>query len=46
VVRRSSSCRRLNPLKPHLGQIERIDKHIDHANRVTIVNEIIEAFGQ
>jgi hypothetical protein len=46
LVRRPTSRRRLNPLKPHLGQIERIDKHIDHANRVTIVNEIIEAFGQ
>jgi thiamine pyrophosphate-dependent acetolactate synthase large subunit-like protein len=38
--------RRLNPLKAHLGQIERIDKHVDHANRVVLVNEIIEAFGQ
>ena len=26
--------------------IERIDKHVDHANRVALVNEIIEAFGQ
>jgi hypothetical protein len=22
------------------------DKHVDHANRVALVNEIIEAFGQ
>src|SRR5579859_7839090 len=34
------------PLKSHLSQIERIDKHIDHANRVTLVNEIIKAFRQ
>jgi hypothetical protein len=33
-------------LKAHLSQIERIDKHVDHANRVALVNEIIEAFGQ
>jgi hypothetical protein len=36
----------LHPLKAHLGEIERIDKHVDHANRVALVNEIIEAFGQ
>jgi hypothetical protein len=46
MVRRPTSCRRLNPLKAHLSQIERIDKHIDHPNRVILVNEIIEAFGQ
>jgi hypothetical protein len=42
----STSCRWLNPFKAHPSQIERIDEHIDHANRVALVNEIIEAFGQ
>src|SRR4051794_34496687 len=46
MVRRSTSCRWLNPLKTHLGQIERTDKHIDHPNGITLVNEIIETFGQ
>ena len=46
MIRRPTCCRRLNPLEAHLGQIERIDKHVDHANRVALVNEIIEAFGQ
>jgi hypothetical protein len=46
MVRRPASCRRLNPIEAHLGQIERIDKHVDHANRIAIVNEIIKAFGQ
>jgi hypothetical protein len=46
VVRGPTSCRRLHSLKAHLSQIERIDKHIDHANRVALVNEVIEAFGQ
>ncbi len=46
MVRRPTSCRRLRPLKAHLSQIERIDKHVDHANRVAFVNEIIEAFRQ
>ena len=32
--------------KAHLSQIESTDKHLDHANRVALVNEIIEAFGQ
>jgi hypothetical protein len=45
VVRRPTSRRRLNPFEAHLSQIERLDKHIDHANRVALVNEIIEAFG-
>jgi hypothetical protein len=34
------------PLKAHFSQIERFDKHVDHANRIALVNEIIEAFGQ
>ncbi len=29
------------PLKAHLSQIENIDKHVDHANRGALVNEII-----
>ena len=45
-MREPTSRRRLNPFKAHLSQIERINKHVDHANRVALVNEIIEAFGQ
>jgi hypothetical protein len=33
------------PLEAHLGQIERVDKHVDHANRVTLGNEISKSFG-
>src|SRR5580704_17360660 len=46
MARWPTSRRRLHPLKAHLSQIECIDKHVDHANRVALVNEIIEAFGQ
>jgi hypothetical protein len=46
MVRRPPRCRWLNPLKAHLAQVERVDKHIDHANRVALVDEIIKAFGQ
>jgi hypothetical protein len=34
MVRWPTSRRRLSPLEAHLGQIEHVDKHIDHANRV------------
>src|SRR5712671_2666181 len=46
VVRWPTSRRRLHPLKAHFSQIKYIDKHVDHANRVALVNEITEAFGQ
>jgi hypothetical protein len=46
MVRRTTSCRRLYPFDAHLGQIERVDKRIDHANRIILVNEIIQALGQ
>jgi len=46
MVRRPSGRRRVHPIEAHFRQIERIDKHVDHANRVAFVNEIIEAFGQ
>jgi hypothetical protein len=46
VIRRPTSRRRLNTLKTHPSQIERLDKRVDHLNRIALVNEIIEAFGQ
>ena len=38
--------RRLHSIEPKLGQIKRIDEGVNHANRIALVNEIIEAFGQ
>ena len=46
MVRRSTSCRCSTPSKLISAKIERTDKHIDHPNGITLVNEIIEAFGQ
>ncbi|MET4719974.1 hypothetical protein ABIF63_004080 [Bradyrhizobium japonicum] len=46
MVRRPAGGRRLRTLKAHLSQTERIDKYVDHANWVILVNEVIEAFGQ
>src|SRR5580698_1281414 len=46
MVRRPSRRSRLNSIKAHLGQIERLHKHVDHSHRIAPVDEIIEAFGQ
>ncbi|SHN86389.1 hypothetical protein SAMN05444170_6667 [Bradyrhizobium erythrophlei] len=46
MVRRPTSCCRLYPFETHLGQVERVDKHVDHTNRVALVNKIIKASGQ
>jgi hypothetical protein len=46
MVRWPSGRRRLHPFEAHPGQIEGIDKHVDHPNRVALVDEIVEAFGQ
>ena len=46
MVRRPARRRRRNSTKTHLGQIKRINKLVDRADRVVLVNKIIEAFGQ
>ena len=46
MVRRSTSRRRLHSREAHLGQIERIDKHVDRTNKIALINEIMEAFEQ
>jgi len=46
MIRRPASRRRRNSTEAHLGQIKRIDKLVDRANRVVLINEIIEAFRQ
>src|SRR5262245_18645029 len=46
MIRPPTSRRWINSIEAHLGQIERIDKHVDHTNGVALADEIIEAFGQ
>jgi len=46
MIRRPASRRRLHSIEPKLGQIERIDEGVNHANGIALVNEIIEAFRQ
>jgi hypothetical protein len=33
-------------LEPKVLEIERIDEHIDRANRIALVHPVIETFGQ
>ena len=46
MIRGPAGYLRLDALEPELAQIERIDERIDHANRIALVDPVIEAFGQ
>jgi hypothetical protein len=46
MVRRSASGSWLSTFEAQFTQIERVDKDINHANRIALVDEIIEAFRQ
>src|SRR5262245_22527842 len=46
MIGRPSRHRRLDPLKAQLGNIKCSDEGIDHANRIALVNPVIEAFRQ
>jgi ABC transporter substrate binding protein len=41
-------ARRQRPhtVKPQIGQIERLDEHIDRANRIALFNPVTKAFRQ
>jgi hypothetical protein len=45
VIRWPTSRRSLYTLKTHSSQIERLDKRVDHPNKVALVNETIKAAG-
>jgi hypothetical protein len=46
MIGRPPRRRRLNALKAQLGDIQCIDESVDHANRIALVNPVIEAFRQ
>jgi len=46
VICRPSRGRRCNPIEAQCSQIQSSDEGVDHANRIALVDEIIEAFGQ
>ena len=37
---------RHHAVEPELGQIERIDERVHRANRIALIDPLIEAFGQ
>src|ERR1019366_6878084 len=41
-----ASRQRLHTVKPQIGQIERLDEHIDRTNRIALFNPVPEAFRQ
>src|SRR5262252_4334338 len=40
------SLRRLRPFELELSEIERIDKRIDHSNRIVLVDPVAQTFGK
>src|SRR6516162_533172 len=40
------SLRRLHPFEAELSEIERIDKRIDHSNRIVLVDPVVQTFGK
>jgi hypothetical protein len=46
MVRRSAGRCRINAIEPEGAQFQRIHEHIDRANRIALVDPIIEAFRQ
>jgi len=46
MVRWPAGRRRINAIEPEIAQFQRIHEHIDRANRIALVDPIIEAFRQ
>src|SRR5215471_16338470 len=46
MIGRPPRRRRFDPVKAQLSNIQCIDEGIDHANRIALVNPVIEAFRQ
>jgi len=46
MVRRPAGRCRINAIEPEVAQFQRIHEHIGRANRIALVDPIIEAFRQ
>ena len=44
IIRRPARRRRIDAIEPEVAEFQRIDEHIDRANRIALVDPIIEAF--
>src|SRR5260370_4374767 len=40
----AARCFRIDPAEPVLGQIEHLDKDVNHANRIVLANPVFQAF--
>src|SRR3954447_4603286 len=45
MVRRPSSRLGIDPAEPKRGQIEFVDKDVDHSNRIVLADPVFQAFG-
>src|SRR5688572_7645409 len=46
MIRRPAGCLGVDPAEPKPGQIEFINKNVDHANRIVLADPVIKAFGK
>jgi hypothetical protein len=44
MVRRPAGDLGINPAEPQIGQIELIDKDVNHTNRIVLANPVFQAF--
>jgi hypothetical protein len=44
MIRRPAGYLGIDPVEPKLGQIELIDKDVDHPNRIVLADPVFQAF--
>jgi Flp pilus assembly protein CpaB len=44
MIRRPAGYLGIDPVEPKLGQIEFVDKDVDHPNRIILANPVFQAF--
>ena len=44
MIRRPAGCLGIDPAKPKLGQIEFLDKDVNHPNRIVLADPVFQAF--
>jgi hypothetical protein len=46
VIGRTARCRGINTTEPQLAQIKRLDKRLNHANRIVFGDKIFQLLGK
>src|SRR6185436_17161283 len=44
MIRRTAGCLGIDPVEPKLGQIEFVDKDVNHPNRIVLADPVFQAF--